>query len=875
MNRWTSQRRATFAVAAVLALIGLIGLGPIQPAHADTPVDQITGNGVTDSAVTVNWRDGLTGADNKPLGARDPNSPYSFMYPDFKNLSVTVGQTENVVHQAIKVSWTGGKPTAHPIFGDVDFLQMMECYGDANTGPDPENCEYGSGGLLAGGRGGFAGQRLGNLCDSHTPSTDKPPNPFGSSVPILGCDPAEPTSSSHDDQHGSNGIYSVPFVPVDTTDKIYDPETNYPFNQFNSNEIQLASTGSDGTGQAYFQAFTKTEAPSLGCGELESTGQPRDCWLVIVPRGEYEPNGFKVANPQGGGGNPAETVNESPLGAASWAQRMQIHLGYAPIQPNCAIGSAKERETVGTQLVSHAVFSWQLALNATSHCNTLYGYSATPEAASTNELTSTGGIGFAFTTVPIGSEATRDGGTAATLPPLVYAPVAVSAITLGFNIYLRNGVISTPVKVTPRLLAKALTQSYRTDLTDFTSTAATGDGQGPIWSRGNPVDFTHDPEFTKLNPDVGFSSGGGPHAPLLTADLSGVNQQVWAWIQSDATARAWLGGQPDEHGMVVNPNYKNLKLDRAPASDSYPRADPTCANTGKLGEPASGRCTIDYLPYVENFDDGASRVRLASNPEGTDWDPSAPAPDGSTGWWKANGTQLPGTTLMWGIADSASAATYGLVAASLCNADGTTCVSPSTTSVTTALGAAKADGSGLLHVDPAAAGSGGYPLVTVTYAAVRKDQDPAALTDYASFINFAANNGQTPGVEPGQLPHGYLPLPNQLRSTAMVAVAALLAARTSPAATSTTTASSTTGNNTSNNNTATGVPNPGAAPVTAAGSPPLSFVTSRASPVAAAKTTPSPSLGGVRWALLAVVLVGLGGSIGGPLLRFAFRRSAS
>jgi hypothetical protein len=878
MRRWYSRRRAACAAAAVVALVGLIALGPVDPARADNSVDQITGNGVTQSAVTVRWADGLLGADNKTVVApRDPDSPLAFMHADFQNLVVTVGQTENVVHQAIKVSWTGGRPTKGTFLA-ADYLQMMECYGDAEAGPEPENCEYGSDGLLPGTgvSGLYIGDRNGAICTSHTPSTTAPPGAVDGSFPLLGCDPGEP-AGAHLDPNGSNQVYTVPFVPVDSTDRIYSPPTSYPFNRFNSNEVQQVATRPDGTGDVYFQALTKTEASGLGCGEVESNGRPRGCWLVIVPRGEYQPNGAALgpdSNVQTG------MINESPLGASSWAQRIQIHLGYAPIQPNCPIGSAKEREMVGTEVVSRAVFSWQLALNAAAQCRTLYGYSATPEAASTSQLASPSGTGLAFTTVPIGNEIIRDGGTPATLPPLVYAPVAVSAITFGFNINLSHGFVSTPVKLTPRLLAKALTQSYRQDLTDFTNS-----NPGPDWALGNPLDMTHDPEFVNLNPDIGLKRGGAPVAPLLTADRSGVNQQVWAWIQADPAARAWLGGAPDENGMVVNPNYRGLRLGQPPAADSFPRADPTAFNTRPLdGEPDPGRRTIDLLPYVENFDDGASRVRAANNPEGSDWDKNALAPDGSTGWWLAPGTQLAGSTLMWTMADSASLASYGLVPAALCTADGTGCVSPGTTSVTAALRTARPDASGLLHVNPAAAGAGGYPLVTVAYAAVRATQEAAALTDYATLIAFVANQGQAPGVDPGQLPHGYLPLPANLRSAAAVAVAALLA-RARPAASPSATTAGTggTGGNGNGNGGGggtgsgadAGVPNPGAVPPPVAVGPSAPpYLTTQASPVAVAKTTGPASLGGVRWALLTVVLAGLAGSIGGPLLRLAFGRWA-
>ena len=78
-----------------------------------------------------------------------PSSPDSFMYSHFKTLQVSVSQTQDIGHQGISVSWTGGEPTDQ-LGGTIqaNFLQMMECWGDASTGPDPEQCEYGSPGLL-------------------------------------------------------------------------------------------------------------------------------------------------------------------------------------------------------------------------------------------------------------------------------------------------------------------------------------------------------------------------------------------------------------------------------------------------------------------------------------------------------------------------------------------------------------------------------------------------------------------------------------------------------------------------------------------------------------------------------------------------------
>jgi len=550
----TRIRRGASAAAVVAVLIGMAGAGPggLAPAVADAGgVDQITGQGPSDSQVTTSWSAGLIGADNKTVVAkRDPNSPQSFMYDDFKNLELTVSQTQSLTHQVITVNWSGAQPTvSSPMH---NYLQIMECYGDQADGPAPENCEFGASGLSDPSVTQFQGPtfgRRGSLCAAGTPSPANPLRVIGGGLPN-GCDPGEAAFPAHADplQFGPNRVqYSVPFVPAGTDVKAWDTggspsgditsTLNY-FSKQSSNEIQIAQTRSDGTGQQAFQLLTGVESQGLGCGQLEASGKPRDCWLVIVPRANYLPNGFQFPNT-----SIIPGTGDSPLGASTWAQRIQIHLGFQSIGVPCPIGS-QERATVGSELVAHAVFSWQLALNQASHCQVIYGYGATPQATDVTQLASEGGAGLAFTDQPL------DFGGAG--PPLVYAPVAITALTLPFRIDIAStgGERFTPIKLTPRLLAKMLTQSYKDDLPDFNAPGITLRS----WAKKNPVTVTHDPEFQQLNPGVFFGGATFPLGPLLTEDHSPANALIWSWIQSDPAARAWLNGAPDENGMVVNPD---------------------------------------------------------------------------------------------------------------------------------------------------------------------------------------------------------------------------------------------------------------------------------------------------------------------------------
>jgi hypothetical protein len=855
MTAWVRQpqwRRRFSALIAVAAAVAYVGIGPAPVASADG-VDQIVGSGDTPSALTVSWSQGLLGLDNHTIvGKRDPASPNAFMYPDFQNLTVHIAQTQQIVHQSVLVTWSGGLPTEQPF--KTNFLQFMQCYGDTFTGPDPEACEYGSAGMMGNGLNTSIGTREGRVCTG-PPDLVNPPGATNGSGAVVGCDPAEPTNDDHKTAPCKPGVfcdvgYSVPFIPVGKTDKAHgQTEINEFFDQFSSNEVQQASTGADGKGQLSFQTMTGIEAPSLGCGLTAPDGKVRDCWLVIVPRGTYDPNGWKA----NGTGNLPGTVNESPLGAASWAQRIQIHLNFAQVPSSCPIGSAKERPLVGSELAARAVFSWQLALNAAAHCVTIFGYAPTPESTSTTQLASSTGAGLAFTTIPIGSEVLRSGGTPGPAPPVVYAPVTISAIAFGFYISQVTGVVTNHIKLTPRLLAKALTQSYRFDLPDV-------DGKlehpGPDWAKHNPDFLTTDPEFVKLNPGINTPPATQPLAPLVTEDHSSLNMQVWSWIVTDPAARAWLHGEPDENGMVINPNYNSDIVQLADkAADSFPRADPTCFNTHDGAERDPGRCTLDLLPYMRSFDDTATRIRAANNPLGAAWDPQALAPDGQSGWWSKGGTEPAGRIFLWGMMSSAEVAGLGLVPADLCKADGTGCVDPNQATVAAALSTATPDSAGLLHVNPAAAGGLGYPLVTVTYAAVRTDQGVDALRNYASLIQFAAGAGQVPGVEPGQLPRGYLPLPDDLRREDGAAAATLTTLAEfqvhppppTPAPVPTTTTI----------RQAPPVPSP---------LPVGGYTTAKA--VSAPETfTPTTPLGTVRWALLGIVILGLLGAVGGPVIR--------
>jgi len=821
------------ALTAAFALIGLLVItgAPAAPGLAlrANAYNQMTGVGSTASAITVNWTSGLLNSSNRPItgssssdGGPELNSNADraagtgslfFMDSELANLQVTVSQTEDLTHQGVTVSWKGAPSSNRaPSF---DFMQMMECYGDNASGPSPEGCEYGSPGMLG---TQIPNQqvttRIGLLCaQGSTPSTLSPPSGPGGGA-AQGCDPSEPATETpaHCDPTATGaaacpgGQFSIPFVPADDSkDPLYGAGasgagTGTMFNEFDTNEVQAAYTATDGTGQQQFETLTQTQAPGLGCGEAESNGQTRDCWLVIVPRGTYEPNGFKASN--------SVPLFTSPLSAGNWAQRIQIHLGYDPLTADCPPTVVPDA-MVGSQVAYRAVTSWQTALNLAAKCSKVYSYTATTENEATTDLKnaiSGTSVGLAFTTIPIGSEVARDGGKAPALPKILYAPVAVTAVDFGFNVNTGvSGQLSTPVNLTPSLLAKALSQVYLLDLPDF---GGANGLTGPPWAQKNPASLLADQAFHALNSEIPTSLGGAPTFPFITGDHSADNQRIWQWIQSDPATASWLEGGTGSTSdpVTADPDYVKLKLGKSPASDQFDEAYTgtlTCAEAvtdinqcggpPDLSKPTSTSCDIPVgdtlntsskactsldsealLPVETNFDQAAAAVLAASDSGNTKtWDPSAKASDGTSGWFDTIGAELPGETFMWTVNDMPDLAAYGLLSAALCNPAGAGCVQPSTGNVTAALKSATADSAGLLQVNPAKVPAGAYPLVDVVYAAVPTNQTASLLTDYANFISYAAGKGQTAGTAPGDLPPGYLPLTSSLQAQARSVVTKL------------------------------------------------------------------------------------------------------
>jgi hypothetical protein len=772
---------------------------------------------------------------------------------EFADLKVTVSQTRNLINQVVSVSWTGGKPTV----GDstrfvADYLQIMQCWGgNQSKGPDRTQCQFGAYANNIETRGGAwtATRRITRSGEGYV-------------------DPNDPIAAS------TSGTGQVPFISVKGVQSD-NPVPGQFFSEFDrntTNEVALSPSLGDGTGSTPFEMQTYQEAPALGCGDATS-GTPRSCWLVVVPRGEKEVDGTDLAGIQ------ANTVDHkmdtSPLSLTNWNSRIVFPMAFEAVGKACALGSV-ETPLLGVETASEAVLRWQPALCANS--GPVFGLSQVAEAVAERRLSSEhpGMVLLNGAVDPTTVPADRY---------LVYAPMAISGITIGALIQRQYPIGSTDpgaaltgkampvINLSPRVVAKLLTQSYRYGAAKDAGYLAFADGTA------YPDNLTRDKDFLADNPDFTALSLEATIDVLLPLTASTANQLLWEWVGQDQDAADFIAGLPDPWGMRVNPFYQGLLVPQ----DQFPKQDPFC--DFNVAQGAKPECTFDAHPYALDFHESARSVIRGDALARTVWDPQAQPPA-----YKKAPPVLDGQRHLLGVTDSASAARYGLVTARLKNASGAFVV-PTAAALQAGAAALRPSAvDGVRLTDPTTTAASAYPLTTVTYAVTA----PAKLTAeeakaYGGFLRFAAGAGQTPGTAAGTLPEGYAPLSDALKAQA-VAAAAKVEARYGPPATAsdTTAASSAVSTSAAAGTSAAPTSDSATAAAAASGSPTKASVTSpNASPVGfsspspttttssgstARRLTPKELVGWVRFVTIVVLLLGISAALLGPMLpRWAWR----
>ncbi len=170
---------------------------------------------------------------------------------------------------------------------------------------------------------------------------------------------------------------------------------------------------------------------------------------------------------------------------------------------------------------------------------------------------------------------------------VVNAPVAVTGFAISYAIDGTNGQPYTTLRLSPRLLAKLLTESYPGDL--FLQQSEPG-------LAANPLNITVDPEFVALNPGIAPNTAASDEAASELIALSGqsdVMEALTTYINDDPTARAWLNGTPDQWGMVVNPAYKGIVL----PVDQWPQLSTLLEPTAWYQSDTNDCLYNDPVPY--------------------------------------------------------------------------------------------------------------------------------------------------------------------------------------------------------------------------------------------------------------------------------------
>ncbi|MFF7978095.1 hypothetical protein ACFZDK_03050 [Streptomyces sp. NPDC007901] len=758
---------------------------------------------------------------------------------DFSNLKVTVHQTKDLTGQGVRVTWTGGVPSGN---AETNFLSIMQCWGDADSGPDRTQCEFGlaAGGQNGDGRAVYRGDTSGH-------------------------DPLEADASTPVDK---NGTHYVPFRPVEGQgDPTTGPTDTTYFTEGDTNADPFMPNDGDGGGDISFELKSAVEQPALGCGaRTTSAGAIQPCWLVVVPRGTHDPNGQTHT----GGAQVTSSISQS-----NWDQRLVFRLGFAPVTDNCD-ADKPERGIMGSELATDAITSWQTALCRTGTYR--FNFTQSGEQQARDAVKSGDALaGLAMTVDPVEPVA----GAA----QVVHAPVAVTGLTIGF-VWMYDATDGTrpltKLKLNQRLLAKVLTQSYPFSVVKPAN-------QVPEYLSGNPDSLVKDPEFLRLNPDLaGQAAGNAPLGLAVTLANTDSANVVWKYILANTDAREFIEGKADPWGMKVNPSYEDGvvsdSLDFFPKADIAPRT-PDCGGGSTVTTTYTG---LDVVPYVNDMHDGALKVRRGDI--GTAYD--CVVVD-NIAKLTPLGRPIPTRQRQFGVVDNASAVRYQLGAAALANADGDY-VTPTDESLLKAVAEMPdSDVAGVKAPAPGKMKDGAYPLTAVVYAAASLDQAKDARQDYAKVMRYAAGAGQTQGTAKGELPYGYAPLPAAMRTQAKQAADRLEKG--------TADAGSTTGGTSGGGDDLSGTGSGGAAGGVAGGTgtggdsagtsgaaaggtgasdtPRPSAAPSGTDPAKqnvaqSGGATPAEVLGFIRWVLLGVLVAGGVAALAGPvMLRLSVRRT--
>jgi hypothetical protein len=741
--------------------------------------------------------------------------------PVSRTVTVSVSATTELRdRQGLTISWSGAHPTGgappDPNTGNAAYLEypmvILQCRGTTAT-VDPTTCwaPAAQERFQQDNSQAFPPWRLDRYASAAQRAQFVLPHPWPAKCTN---GPADPHAT------GGSNIQSERWLPFaapggkvfdGTPDVInlcggYPPEASGDASTLAlPDNTTFAPTQSDGKGSTRFDVRDAQDNASLGCSDKVT------CSLVVIPimgiscdlgMAGADQSGLDACQQTGyydgsqtGSGSLQSTSQPAVSGqlwwsSSNWRNRITFPLTFAPPASACDILGGKQPVYIqGSELMTQAATQWstQFCLNPNYRPFT---HVQTPEpqarnglaaAEGANLLSLPGSVQAAFTSAAPGSSYSL---------PTVHAPVAATGFAVVFAIDDAQKHVMTDLKLTPRLLAKLLTESYPAE--NFI--------QGPTFDANhkdisyqalqkNPLNITQDPEFIGLNPGVPKITSGARSEAASTlmslASSSDVISALTAYINADPEARAWLNGKPDPWGMVVNPNYRgiSLPLDSWPLSDEY---QPTSYyNTGD-NNPCLRDTPVAYLPLV-----AAPKLSLSLIAQSMQY----AIPNSTTSCTFSTGLggddlvateklvtanrQTPGNRFVIGLASLADAERYGLREAALQSAHSAqapfdTYVSPTNASLRATFDLTSFDStahSWPIPYDKIQSDNSGnaYPGAMVVYADIPTSGLPSGnAAAYAQLLDFAAGAGQTPGLRAGQLPPGYLPMTSANGLGAMV-----------------------------------------------------------------------------------------------------------
>ena len=772
----TGNRRRSIAGSILAGTLILLLLG-LLPASSRAAPTAATDTGT--SAPAYSQTKTLTRT-NPPVKGQTQN--------DSRTVTVTVDQTQNLrERQVIDVSWTGAHPTGGIGAATTDPsarfqeypVMVVECRGeDSSSAPvsgrvTPQTCWTGtpqervfeSGGDLtravwmqdrfasAADRAASVGipSPLPAACDSvvtpaywlHFVAADRTDYPIGDITPAgTGCagNPPEMT----------NALFQQSLQPTNTT---------------------YAITDTSGNGSTKFVVSTAESNASLGCSPTVA------CTLEVIPimgisceptaTGAYLANCATAGDEASGSSAPS---GQDPEGlavqgtlwwsASNWQGRFAVPLTFAPLAGGCSASGSTPLNMYGSELMIQTTQQWQPYFCSDSSLFPFeHVYTSDVEA---KNLLNTGGIQAALQGEPPANGFDT---------PTVQAPIGVTGFAIGYSItYGNKHTAYHQLKLTPRLLAKLLTESYPED-----KTIQSGD---PGLAE-NPLNMIDDPEFQALNPQI--TNSGYPAEPPATLYIPSADEDaMWAltsYINSDPEARAWLDGTPDPWGMTVNPSYKGVQL---PVS-SWPLLD-TYAS-GFLYTSGNNQC-LEFaphpVPWLSLVNYQVSSLEAVSLNLQFTIDPSTTVCGGVPGALNlvSVGPESPSFN-QWQMSlvplgdvhqydfDAASLQTEvsAGAASKFADASGRTFVGPTNASLQAAAGLltpSETEGTWDMPYGDFRAGgkaAAAYPGTMLMSLDVPVSGLPSSeARDYAKFLTFAAGPGQTQGSSVGQLPDGFLPM---------------------------------------------------------------------------------------------------------------------